>query len=593
MKHYSLFVLLFVIFQLHCETSAIQEVHVPDDVSLLIPPHIIKAAQKFKKIDSNSPHLNFKTVVDPAEGCKICEELTGNIISLRRSNATKEVMTDYLIHLCSLYTNWGSEGCSGRVNIEMDTILYIIDGKKDLKPARFCAIYYQVYGCEDPEADDWSIAIPPYSGHRPAPVGTEPGQTLQILQITDVHMDPLYLPGSIVNCPDPMCCETGVPEDIKDAAGYWGDYASCDMPWHTMEDMLDQIKEKHELDYIYFTGDIVSHRTWATTIESNTDTIKQFLTLLKTVFVNTTVFPILGNHEPHPGDYYSPESVDKNSSASTQWLLDLAAKEWAKWLPNDTQTTLKKGGYYTVLVKPGFRVIALNSNVCYTMNLWLVYENKDTYGQLQWLVEVLTEAEKNGEKVHILAHLPVTDDDSDCVKVWSRELSKIILRFSDTITAQFNGHTHYDEFKLFFENNTTKEEVKAVAYNGASFTTIWGTNSNYRIYDVDSTNLTVTDYSEYTFNLTDANLDSETSPNWYQLYSFKDAYELPDLTFKSLSNLYAQMNSNDSDNSLVKKYYKYRYRNSDVFKEEDCDSQCKKKLVCMIAARESRESMLC
>ncbi|XP_066246927.1 sphingomyelin phosphodiesterase-like [Euwallacea similis] len=593
MKHYRVLVSLFVIFQLYWETSAKQEVHVPDDVSLLIHPHIIKSAQKLKKILSSSPHSNRKTILDPAEGCKICEEVTEDIISLRRSNATKDVMTDYLIHLCGLYTDWGNDGCTGRVNIEMDTILYIIDRKEDLKPARFCAIYYQAYGCEDPEADDWSIPIPPYSGPRPTSASIEKGEALRILHITDVHMDPLYVPGTVVNCPDPLCCESGVPANIEDTAGYWGDYASCDMPWHTMEDMLDQIKEKHELDYIYFTGDIVSHRTWATTIKSNTDTIKQFFTLLETAFVNMTVFPILGNHEPHPGDYYSPESVDKNSNVSTQWLLDLAAKEWAKWLPNDTQTTLKKGGYYTVLVKPGFRIIALNSNVCYNMNLWLVYENKDTFGQLQWLVEVLTEAEKNGEKVHILAHIPIADGDGSCVKVWSRELRKIILRFSDTITAQFNGHTHYDEFKLFFENDTTKEEVKAVAYNGASFTTIWGGNSDYRIYDVDSTNLTVTDYSEYTFNLTDANLDSKTSPNWYQLYSFKDAYGLPDLTFKSLGNLYKQMTSNDSDNSLVKKYYKYRYRDSDVFKEEGCNSQCKKNLVCVIGAGDTSESILC
>lgn len=57
------------------------------------------------------------------------------------------------------------------------------------------------------------------------------------------------------------------------------------------------------------------------------------------------------------------------SNVSTQWLLDLAAEEWSRWLPNATQTTIRRGGYYTVLVNEGFRIVALNSNVCYTLNL--------------------------------------------------------------------------------------------------------------------------------------------------------------------------------------------------------------------------------
>lgn len=60
---------------------------------------------------------------------------------------------------------------------------------------------------------------------------------------------------------------------------------------------------------------------------------------------------------------------------------------------------------------------------------WLVYENKDTFEQLQWLVNVLTEAEKNGEKVHILSHVPSSDAYSSCLKIWSKEFKKIVLRY--------------------------------------------------------------------------------------------------------------------------------------------------------------------
>ncbi|KAH1020512.1 hypothetical protein HUJ04_010157 [Dendroctonus ponderosae] len=574
--------IIILCFVLQVENKQIFKIITSGDTSVLIPPHLVELAGRLKYITPKK---------DADAGCKICENAVDGIIALRRSNATRDVMIDCLNHICVLFTSWGIKGCTGRVNIETDTILYIIDHRQDLTAARFCAIYFQNYGCEDPNADSWSIPLPPVPTTRTQRKHQTGTGNIQILQITDVHLDPLYSPGSNSKCSEPLCCESGTPANAEDAAGYWGDYAVCDMPWHTIDNMMDQIKKNHEdIDIIYFTGDIVSHRTYATTVQGNQETIKLLFELLERTFPDKTVYPILGNHEPHPGDFYSPHDVPTSSNVSTQWLLDLVADEWSRWLPNAAQTTIKQGGFYTVLVKPGFRIIALNSNVCFTSNLWLIYANIDTFGQLQWLVGVLTEAENNGEKVHILSHVPSGDDVSSCVKIWSREFKKIVLRFSNTITAQFNGHTHMDQFVLFLNES---DEVQSVAYNGASFATFIGSNPNYRIYDLDNSNFTVTDYSEYTFNLTEANFNAESSPNWYKLYWFKNAYGLPDLTPKSLGNLYTQMASNNSDNALVDKYFRYVYRDSDVYIKEGCDQKCNKKLVCLLVASESSQSMVC
>ncbi|KAL1505482.1 hypothetical protein ABEB36_005045 [Hypothenemus hampei] len=498
-------------------------------------------------------------------------------------------MRDYLYYLCLLYTRDGPVGCK-KVDTLIDIVLYIIDHKEDLRPERFCAIYFIQYQCKDPNADDWTIPLPSYPAEVVKPdIKNDDGKFLQILQITDVHVDPQYTPGSNAKCSEPLCCESGIPDNDDNAAGYWADYHVCDMPWHTMENVLETINKTNEnLDYIYFTGDIVSHRIWDTSEKNNSETIKKFLGVLETNFPNITVFPILGNHEPHPADAYSPESVDKNSNVSSQWLFDLVAEEWSKWLPSDTQTTIRKGGYYTVLVKPGFRIIALNSNVCFRQNFWLVFENNDTYDQLKWLVDVLSQAEKNGEKVHLLAHVPVTDEYYSCTQVWSRELTKIILRFSGTISAQFNGHTHSDEFKLFFNSS----KVTSVGYNGASFSTFVGNNPNYRIYQVDSKNLTVTDYSEYIFNVSAA-ISSLSPPKWYKLYSFKDAYDLPDLTLESLETLYTQMKSNNTDNQIVDLYYRFRSRDSEPSNEEGCNLKCKQYIVCLASASDAIESVSC
>ena len=60
------------------------------------------------------------------------------------------------------------------------------------------------------------------------------------------------------------------------------------------------------------------------------------------------------------------------------------------------------------------------------MDRWLIYDAKDPAGQLKWLADTLLQAEKDGEKVHILGHIP--PGDGSCQRAWSREYRKIINR---------------------------------------------------------------------------------------------------------------------------------------------------------------------
>lgn len=59
-------------------------------------------------------------------------------------------------------------------------------------------------------------------------------------------------------------------------------------------------------------------------------------------------------------------------------------------------------------------------------NRWLIYEDKDPYGQLQWMTDVLLQAEQNGEMVHIIFHLP--PGEVNCFTTWSHEYRRIIER---------------------------------------------------------------------------------------------------------------------------------------------------------------------
>jgi len=167
---------------------------------------------------------------------------------------------------------------------------------------------------------------------------------------------------------------------------------------------------------------------------------------------------------------------------STQWLYDLLANEWSRWLPESTMATIRKGGYYTTLVRPGLRVIALNNQDCYTNNWWLMYDFAFPSVQLQWLHDTLLAAESANEKVHILKHIP--SGEGSCFRVWSREYRRILDRFWNTISAQFNGHTHKDEFNVFYSLSQPNYAIN-VAWNGGSVTPYSNVNYNYRMYYAD------------------------------------------------------------------------------------------------------------
>lgn len=57
-------------------------------------------------------------------------------------------------------------------------------------------------------------------------------------------------------------------------------------------------------------------------------------------------------------------------------------------------------------------------------------------------------------------------------------------RYETTITAQFFGHTHFDEFELFYDTENLGRAV-SVAYIGPSVTPYVNLNPGYRIYYID------------------------------------------------------------------------------------------------------------
>lgn len=85
-------------------------------------------------------------------------------------------------------------------------------------------------------------------------------------------------------------------------------------------------------------------------------------------------------------------------------------------------------------------------------------------------------------QVHIVSHIP--PGTNDCWTVFSREFSRIINRFESTVAAQFYGHTHKDEFKVFYDLEDFTRPTN-VAFMGPSLTPFTDLNPGYRVYSID------------------------------------------------------------------------------------------------------------
>ncbi|KAK2580874.1 hypothetical protein KPH14_005946 [Odynerus spinipes] len=509
--------------------------------------------------------------------CTVCKSVISAFITLWQQGMSQNDIERSVTKLCVLLNFQTERVCTNVVKLNAPIVFHIINSKPNLTANTICGVVLESKSCPLNDKEyEWTIPIDDIPIKEIA-MKKESNETLKIVQLTDIHYDPKYEAYGNPDCGEPTCCRKGQNSTNSSGklAGFWGDYNYCDTPWHSVVDALNHIKTTHQdVDYIYFTGDIIDHGVWETSRQANMESLYKSYTKIYEVFKGIPVYPILGNHEPHPLNQFAPKSIT-DDELSTHWLYSMVADLWINfgWLPESTRATILQGGFYTLSPKKGFRIIVLNSNVCYCYNWWLLYQPQDPDRQLQWLVETLSEAERNEELVHILSHIP--PGDADCQRTWKKEYLKIVNRFAHIIAAQFNGHTHNDELQIIYRDKLTTN-ASSVAWNGGSITAFTHLNPNYKAYIIDNSTLRVKDFDNWMYDITSANENPTQQPQWYKSYSFKDEYNLTDLSLNSLSDWLVEIKS---DKDIVNRYYRNFFKRASPSLTTSCDLKCKQKYI--------------
>ena len=493
-----------------------------DDFTLESFPEEIQALLPYAR------HLNLKKPQKlPGEGrdalCTACVVALEAIIDLFLIGASPDLLEEAALVVCDLFNIENHDVCKGAIHNYVPQFEYIFSQRR-VTGREACAILLG-NGCgASDEVNAWTVQLPDIE--KPVvsePTPPSPGSpTRKILQLSDVHLDLSYEIGANAACDLPNCCMniTGLAPDAESAAQYWGDYR-CDLPHWTFKHILEHIRDTHgeEFEYIIITGDYPAHDVWLQSRDNNLAHTKKATDLVKEVFPEKPVFPSLGNHESFPCNNYPTSNVDGENDPS--WLYDTLSEYFLDWLPEEALAQFRVDGYYSINYGTDFKIIGINSNMCLTYNFFLFLEWQDPGMQLAWLIDELLEAELEGRKVHLLSHVPPGNE--DCLGSWGREFSKIISRFEGTVMAQFYGHTHNDEFAVFYDTDDSSRPV-SVGIVTPSITTYTGLNPGYRIYTVDAgyegASHRILSHDTYIFNMTAANIAGpDQEPIWYKLYS--------------------------------------------------------------------------
>ena len=147
-------------------------------------------------------------------------------------------------------------------------------------------------------------------------------------------------------------------------------------------------------------------------------------------------YGVIGNHDVHPTNSF-PRATSPYANQS-DWALELHAKSWEPSIGKEAaEKSVHRSGSFSV-IHPGtnLKVISFNSNYAYKANFWM-YDSDvwdlDTNGIFRWIADELQDAEDNGQRAWIIAHM--SSGKSDFMQEQSAIFDQIVQRYHKTVCS--------------------------------------------------------------------------------------------------------------------------------------------------------------
>lgn len=330
-------------------------------------------------------------------------------------------------------------------------------------------------------------------------------ELVHVAHLSDIHLDPRYMPLTEGACTTGQCCRVGSANTtllahhserlnsstsdsesvtggrtVIEPAGYYGAY-KCDSPWSLMVASLRSIRAilpaQRMLNMSLFTGDAVTHENaapWQLTRDLLFYTQQAVADALERWLGPGPVYSSLGNHDSVPSDFVPVSSLPDGRREAIQWEWDnvarlLRQKGWVTRYHEQEQVRRHQGGYSVLHApsdprsdQPGLRIVVLNTDAWYRANpfAYVGSSDPDGSGMLRFLTEVLARAELKGEKVWLVGHVLPAWSGANSLENPTLLLHAIMDRFAPhTLVGAFFGHTHEDQFSVVYPFTVSGSEA--------------------------------------------------------------------------------------------------------------------------------------
>ena len=285
-------------------------------------------------------------------------------------------------------------------------------------------------------------------------------KTIRILHLSDLNIDPYYVPGASVKCREFRCCHAKnnkIPQTDplnhelgEDLAGPFG-ARGCDQSLGAAQTLLEKLKQEQEDHYpspshpsiIVVTGGVVSDQPGQMNKIDHENTIINTYNMIREVFPTSVIYPVLGSQDFWPTNYFRFNRTTEYDNYDywnydTEYKYQLEQEDMMSNLKTHFASLtlgidLQDDGYYcaenvykeakpteipdsqgnildhltTYSYEPWAKTyfFALNTQACFMVNSALFEQFGDPGGQLAMLEEKLLKARDTGNMMIIAGNI--------------------------------------------------------------------------------------------------------------------------------------------------------------------------------------------
>ncbi|KAH8433053.1 PPN1 endopolyphosphatase family protein [Aspergillus melleus] len=459
-----------------------------------------------------------------------------------------KLVPDAMTSLCKKFQFKSDEECENEYTetafgVPWTQVLYYADVEGS--DGDYICYYLNSEVCGQPQTRLDTTNLFPKPKPSEASVPKASGERIKVLHLSDIHLDPRYSVGAEANCTSGMCCRTNLhnaefEDQVVLPAPVYGAY-KCDTPYDLTLAALEALapltgtgEGKDPLAFTLYTGDLVSHDNPAVQVDrAYTEYTETSVFGMLKSYLTGPVFAALGNHDTSPENISPSHKLPGPLGQQNSWNFEHLAGLWQHGGWVDAKTAAEASthyGGYSVKTHYGLRVITFNTDFWYRSNFFnfINTTQPDNSGVFSWMISELQKAEDNHERVWIVGHVPSGWDGSNPLPNPTDLFYQIVDRYSPHVIANiFYGHTHEDEFMIYYSNNGTVQNTDTAlttGWIGPSITPLTNLNSGFRMYEVDTGDFNV--YEAYTFfsNVSEYSSLDKTGPVYRFEYSTRDTY---------------------------------------------------------------------